>query len=454
MTLLSCLLLLLPQSEEPLSAAEAAAMNTITEGKLRATVSFLASDELAGRDTPSPELNIASAYVASRFSGAGLEPLGPEKSYYQRTKIKTKRAPKGVIFESTGDVKSYGLLAGSTDDVKFNGEFQAIEEGAQYTGAAWMNAPAPRGNDPRADMMTFVSVVRSTANLKRAGATALIVVVGKDSPLIGMAERYQTRPQLAGGRRSFSPAIPVLLVSAPPKGGRIVIPAQQPDEAEVRNVIGFVRGSDPELAKQCVLYTAHLDHIGRASGEDTVNNGADDDASGVTAVLALAEAFASMKTRPKRSTVFMTYWGEEKGLLGSRYFADHPLWPLKDIVANINIEMVGRPEAGADKKTWMTGWEHSDLGTLMGKGAKRNHVTVFEHPRFSKMLYGASDNMSLVKVGVIAHSFSAGSLHKDYHQPGDEWEKLKLPHMTTVVRGLFAGSLPIANGTVTPQKTR
>jgi len=229
------------------------------------------------------------------------------------------------------------------------------------------------------------------------------------------------------------------------------LPAVRLGASKHHNVAGILRGSDPKLAAEALLITAHLDHIGvRRRGKDRINNGADDDASGVTGVLALADAFAALKVRPKRSVIFMTFWGEERGLLGSKDFAAHPAWPLAKIVANVNLEMIGRPEQGARFKTWMTGWTKSDLGELVARGAKRVGVEVFRHRRFSPMLYGASDNASFVHKGVIAHSFSAGSLHKDYHQPSDEWEKLDLEHMTKVIQGLFAGCLPIANGVLTP----
>lgn len=147
----------------------------------------------------------------------------------------------------------------------------------------------------------------------------------------------------------------------------------------------------------------------------------------------------------------MTFWGEEKGLLGSRHYASQPTWPLDKLVANINIEMVGRPKPGAAGKIWMTGWQQSDLGPMLAAAAKAIDVRIFEHPQHSQPLYRASDNYSFVEKGVVAHSFSAGSLHDDYHQPGDEWGKLELRHMTRVIQGLFVGSMPLANGEVTPK---
>ena len=141
------------------------------------------------------------------------------------------------------------------------------------------------------------------------------------------------------------------------------------------------------------------------------STGADDNATGVTGVISLADAYAALETRPKRTLIFMAFWGEESGLLGSFHFVKKPLWPLEKIVANINLEMIGRPESGARNKTWVTGWNESNLGSMMAVGAKRVGTMVFEHPRFSgKMLYGASDNWPFVQKGVVAHSFSAGSL--------------------------------------------
>jgi Zn-dependent M28 family amino/carboxypeptidase len=182
-----------------------------------------------------------------------------------------------------------------------------------------------------------------------------------------------------------------------------------------------------------------------------IYNGADDDASGVTAVLTLADAYAAMPTPPKRSLLFVAFWGEESGLLGSKAFVDRPTWPLESIVANVNIEMIGRPEDGARGKIWVTGWNESNLGPLMRESASRWGVEIFEHPKFSAMLYRSSDNWSFAQRGVVAHSFSAGSLHADYHQVDDEWDRLEIPHMTRVIQGLFFGSLPLADGTLTPK---
>ena len=122
-------------------------------------------------------------------------------------------------------------------------------------------------------------------------------------------------------------------------------------------------------------------------------------------------------------------------------------------MANINIEMVGRPEKDAREKAWMTGWRHSNLGDVMNAGSGRAGVEIFHRQDVSEMLYKRSDNFPFVRAGVIAHSFSAGSLHSDYHQPSDEWEKLNIPHMVKVIRGLYGGILHVANSDERPTAT-
>jgi Zn-dependent M28 family amino/carboxypeptidase len=136
-----------------------------------------------------------------------------------------------------------------------------------------------------------------------------------------------------------------------------------------------------------------------------------------------------------RSVRFVCFTGEERGLVGSAAFCSRPPVPLEQVVANINLEMLGRPEAGNEGKAWITGVELSDFGAIAGPALQRAGVELIDFP-MSKQLFAASDNYSFVKKGVVAHSFSAGSLHRDYHQPSDQVEKLDLVHMTKIVQGL------------------
>jgi hypothetical protein len=301
-------------------------------------------------------------------------------------------------------------------------------------------------------------LLRVASHLETSGAKALLLDADPDSEWIKLADQARSKPRVEGNARGAAslPNLPIVLISPATKltgDIRLSVPPQITEKKSMRNVIGLLRGSDPELSSQAILYSAHLDHLGTNAKMpvDGIFNGADDDASGVTAVVTLADAFGAMPERPKRTLLFMAFWGEESGLLGSKQFAANPSWPLDKIVANVNIEMIGRPEGGARGKIWMTGWQESNLGSLMNASSSRFGVEIFEHPKFSSMLYRASDNWSFVEKGVVAHSFSAGSLHPDYHQPDDEWDRLEIPHMTQVIRGLMVGSLPLIDGSVTPQ---
>ncbi len=444
----------------PLTAEQQAVIETIDQGDVLATVSFLASDEMGGRNTPSPELDIAAAYVAARFKGAGLDGLGPDGSYYQPKELKQFVGPKSTVSVSAGGerLKTLGVLfspqeAKSLTAVTIEGKKPEECEGMIVL-VNDLDLPPQTLSNPAFAFVAWSRRLKAYADNK---AAAVLVRVAPESALPEFLNEQQ-------GKSLSVPAplvlnCPVIVIPADSKiegDVTIEIPAREESISVVRNVIGVLRGSDPEMSKEAVIVTAHLDHIGRLTGDrggDTINNGADDNATGVTAVVALAEAFGKLKTRPKRSVIFMTFWGEEKGLLGSKHYCDAPCWPLEKTVANINIEMIGRPEVNAEKKMWGTGWTHSTLCDQVSAGAKRAGIDVFFREDVSEMLYKRSDNFSFVQKGVIAHSFSAGSLHSNYHQPSDEVALLNLPHMTEIIKGLFAGTLPIADGELTPTKS-
>ncbi len=427
----------------------------INEDSVRKTIEYLASDELAGRGTPSPGFTIASEYVAKRFEDAGLEPAGSD-GWYQNHTIETQRIPTdGIQVAKTGDeaIRHFGLLAATDSALDYSGPVAEIKLSDEFADNQFSGPVMTVDDNPGSSRRYLNNLARAANRLKKAGATALIIVVPENHTAVELAKSLAGKDRVA--ERSQRIPVPILLVEQLAAGDEITIkiPAATRNAAVVRNTIGVLRGSDPALSAESILFTAHLDHLGAdptAKG-DGIYNGADDDASGVTAVVTLAEAFAALPVRPKRSILFMTFWGEEQGLLGSKQFAEEPTWPLEKIVANINIEMIGRPEAGTAGKIWMTGWNESSLGELMAAAAKPSGGVIFEHPDFSAMLYRASDNWSLASKGVIAHSFSAGSLHEDYHQVSDEWEKLDTRHMTRVIELLFLSSQDLANGAATPQ---
>ena len=449
---------------KPLTVDEQNVLNSIQEKRVLDTLSYLASDEMNGRDTPSRELDIAADFVANLFHEAGLEGLGPNGSFFQTAELFRTSGPKSTAVLTVDSDKDVQLtvLTGINELIRTSGIVR--DDAARSKPAAddkrttifvidEHRLPPQASDDPVSVLTTYV---RRVAPLVRQGAKIVLVRVSNDSILFDVAAAFQQRPVVIPPR--FEPQCAIVLVSETQSlEGTVTleIPANVRTATPVHNVVAVLRGSDPEASGQAVLISAHLDHIGPAQrGDDRVNNGADDNASGVTGVLLLADAFAALKVRPERSIVFMTFWGEEKGLLGSKYFVEHPLWNLNEIVCDINLEMIGRPEKHAEGRAWGTGWSHSSLGPQVAAGAIRAGVPIFHHEQFSEMLYTRSDNASFVAKGIIAHSFSAGSLHSDYHQPTDEVAKINIPHMTKIIQGLLAGILPIARGELTPMAIR
>ena len=226
------------------------------------------------------------------------------------------------------------------------------------------------------------------------------------------------------------------------------------DAVTYRNLCGRIPGTDPALAPEHVAFTAHYDHIGMRpvpEGRDGIFNGADDDASGVAAILEMAQAFAM--ARPKRSILVIAFTAEEQGLLGSKAWVAAPTVPLASIVADFNIEMIGRHAAGGPGHLWITGYERSTLGALVAEAAKPHGVTAAADPYPAMGFFMRSDNYSLARHGIPAHSLSAfdPTTHHDYHQPGDHAEKCDFANMQTLVRGIYAAARRIADGDATPR---
>ncbi|MBA3440150.1 MAG: M20/M25/M40 family metallo-hydrolase [Pyrinomonadaceae bacterium] len=214
------------------------------------------------------------------------------------------------------------------------------------------------------------------------------------------------------------------------------------------NVVGQIRGSDPKGSREAVLLSAHMDHLGTgdlASG-DNIYNGADDDASGVVAVLELARALGA-GPKPKRTIYFVLFGSEETGGHGSRYFIARPPLPLSSIVANLQFEMIGRPDPKVPPSTlWLTGFERSNLGA----GLAKNGARLVADPHPDQNFFQRSDNYALAKRGVVAHTVSSFGLHKEYHQPSDDLSHIDFAHMTRAISSIIQPVRWLVNSTFKP----
>ncbi|MCA9321117.1 MAG: M20/M25/M40 family metallo-hydrolase, partial [Planctomycetes bacterium] len=232
----------------------------------------------------------------------------------------------------------------------------------------------------------------------------------------------------------------------------IKVPEALDIEVDLSNVVGLLRGT--KRPDEFVVFSAHYDHIGVGLPVrgDSINNGADDDATGTTAVMELARYFAASGALD-RSLLFVAFSAEEQGLRGSRAFAENPPVPLEQIVANVNIEMIGRPEEGKAYKAWVTGTGRSDFVDYARRAFERAGLGIVEF-KMGDQLFRQSDNWSLAQKGVVAHSLSAGSLHQDYHKPSDEVSRIEIEHMTAIIRGLAELGRELAAAQGRPQWTK
>ena len=238
----------------------------------------------------------------------------------------------------------------------------------------------------------------------------------------GFFQRVPVAMRTRSGRR-----VPALLPSLEARDT-----VQADARANAVNVVGIIPGSDPALRDQVVLIDAHYDHLGIRSGEgaDSIFNGADDDASGVVAVMEIARALARGPA-PKRTVVIAATTGEEVGLLGTRWYIQHPVRPLEATVANLEIEMIGRPDslAGGAGRGWLTGFERSTMGDLFTQAG----LPIVADARPNEQFFMRSDNIAFAMRGIVAHTLSSFNMHTDYHTATDDVSRVDFAHMTRLV---------------------
>ncbi|WP_372637797.1 M28 family peptidase [Fodinibius sp.] len=244
------------------------------------------------------------------------------------------------------------------------------------------------------------------------------------------------------------------------------IPYDREISLDTENVLAFLKGADPQLKDEVVVVTSHYDHVGIGQPDSTgdrIYNGADDDGSGTVAMLNMAHAFreaAQNGISPRRNILFLHVTGEEKGLLGSRYYSDHPSYPIEKTVANLNTDMIGRideehEEKGIEEYAYIIGSEliSSDLDSLI-KAANRRSGQIELNKKYNDLqdpnqFYRRSDHWNFGRLGVPFAFFFTG-VHEDYHRPSDEVHKIRFEKMAKIVRTMYASAVMIANADEAP----
>jgi hypothetical protein len=468
-------------SAATLTPDQDATLARVSANSLRGHLSFIASDLLEGRGTPSRGQDLAAEYLAAQYRRAGLEPMGDD-DYFQ-TALWTHTLPDlgGFAFTLRAGARELVL---TPKQVSFKPGAALSAAKAGVIKADWANlAPLEALGAAVAGKVVLVEAPvikpksREEYMAMLADKNAVLARIAKLKPLLVLS-LDRTRPAGDGGGRgeltdpaqTAAPAHPLLtihgeqavaLFDALPAGAGAAtldlhLNAAIVKQVKLRNVAALLRGSDPVLKDSYVILSAHYDHLGmRPEMEgDNIFNGANDDGSGTVSVIEVASAMAAMKQRPKRSILFLNVFGEELGLLGSAYYGRHPLVPVAKTVADLNLEQIGRTD-GKDGpmvgKAALTGFDFTNMPQALVKAGAQTGVTVFKDAELSDKYFAQSDNAALAALGVPAHTLSVLYEFSDYHKVGDHWQKIDYDNMAKITRMVTLGLIMLADDPVAPK---
>jgi hypothetical protein len=480
--LLVCPIALLAQTAAPLAKAS----GTITGPDVARRIGIIADDSMMGRDTPSRGLELTAQYVAGQFRAFGLRPGGDSGSWLQRYPISRHRLDlaQSRVFLSVGGVKSDApfttsarlaagqvpsqpltgpavvvtgpLTAGSAAALEVKGRIVLVPLSLTDSGSAEVEQGirALYAGRPRALILLSDRDSASFAKTIPARAPQRTVIGISEEPVLLIVRTASLQPALQAAKVDLGTARSggaTALREVPGLKVGIEMRDSVTSSLTAPNTVGILEGSDPKLKHEYLVYSAHMDHIGITPGQaDSINNGADDDASGTVGVVELAEAFSRPGARPKRSIIFLTVSGEEKGLWGSDHFSAHPPVPIGQIVADINIDMIGRnwPDTIV-----AIGKEHSDLGATLNRvnAAHRElGMTAIDDRWPEERFYFRSDHYNFARHGVPILFFFNG-VHQDYHEVTDSPDKINSEKEARIVRLLFYLGQEVANAPKRPQ---
>jgi RpiB/LacA/LacB family sugar-phosphate isomerase len=463
---------------------------TVAPAELEEQLTVFASDAFEGRETGTPGAEKASEFVRDAFAAAGLQP-GVSGGWFQDVPMRTEklvsgsfrisgtayRFPEDVVFPPSVELEEcpetdlffagYGIVEGKRDDYK--GEALRGRVAVVFGGM-----PDGKSEDRLMDKRKWAEA---------AGAKALVVIPENYSALRGRFKAWADRPSTRLERdwpvdAEPGSALPVFYVServAEAWLGDVAAErkackrrstaralsgtwshriAREVTSFTGRNVVGILPGCEPPLSKESVVLTAHYDHIGRVDGQ--INNGADDDGSGTVTLIELAEACATAAREgfaPRRTMLFMAVVGEEKGLLGSEWYSEHPVWPLDFTVANLNIDMIGRTDAAHpdnERYVYLIGSDrlstelHAVSETVNARFTQLALDYTFNAEDDPNRFYYRSDHYNFARKGVPVIFYFSG-VHEDYHKPGDDAHKIRYGKMAEIGQLVFHTAWQLAN---------
>lgn len=400
----------------------------ISKGAVARDLAYLASDELKGRASFTKEIDTAANYIAQRFQRSGLKTF--KGSYLQTFPIHSF-TPKTVSLSLNNvDISPEQLaLASTSKQLHWS---QDSKNTITYI---------KKGDDFRA-ILTKVN---------QQGGDHLIIAHNSHKDIFSRYKNYFNKG-LTKLSNTNQGSLLIALVNIETVSKYSASATTQAETKQLTNVVGVLPGK--EKANEVVLFSAHYDHLGMKTLDgknDVIFNGADDNASGTTAIINLAKYFSQIKNN-QRTLIFSAFTAEEIGGYGSKYFSNHI--PADNITAMINIEMIGKVSKFGAGKLWMTGAERSNLIDIMNDSLRSKKTKIHHDPYPEQQLFYRSDNATLARLGVPAHSFSTTQLDKDqhYHQTSDDISTIDVDSMTQVINSLAIATESLVSGKEAPTR--
>ena len=439
--------------------------STVSKNDIEAHIFFLASDELKGRATGSEEIDIAASYLANNLRRYGVKPAGEDNSYYQQVKFEKLIQPESINWKFE-NVQSDKFVNLSVDNMEFKGEAVFLGYGSEEDF---------KSNDVRDKLVVVHGGLESESSLminyrsgmkkrklaEEAGAAGLVEVVKlSDADFDRMDHSFNTNRVGLSSKDSESRFIhlwsvqgsedePLKLATGTVSATELSIRGMKKEMMGGRNVVGYLEGTDPKLKDEFVIYSAHYDHVGvgKPNAEmDSIYNGARDNAVGTVTVLNAAENIAKYPT--KRSSLFIFFTGEEKGLLGSRYYVENPTIALNKVVYCFNSDNGGYNDT---TKTTIFGLYRTTASDHFIKAAEEFGLTAIDDPAPEQNLFDRSDNVSFAAKGIPAPTYSMGfnafdeEINKYYHQVTDNPNTLDYDYLYKFFQSYVLSARLISN---------
>lgn len=399
----------------------------VSENEVARILKTLSADDMLGRNALKPgEIGKAADFIAEEFKSAGLQFFNKENSYLQTFALKNV-APIG------GSLKINGVDL-SADKYLVSSEKETI---------AWTSIPKLIKINKGDDFFAMYS------ELSVSIENALVQVDESFKPSFKRLKEYLSRGNMSVG--SAESPTTVYVLSNTTINELALNYTNSVSEVPMFNVVGVLPGKSKP--NEYVIFSGHYDHLGviKATGQDSIANGADDDASGITAVIELAKYFAEKKSN-ERTLIFVAFTAEEIGGYGSQHFSKQ-LNP-DEVAAMFNIEMIGKQSKFGKHNAFITGYERSDFGKILQKNLVGTDFKFYPDPYPKQNLFFRSDNATLARLGVPAHTISSDQIDTDklYHSVDDEFETVDVKNITEIIKAIAISSGSIVSGEDTPTR--